>query len=265
MYPYSFTFLSIATGKYKNYLLKCIESYRILNITEKIQWMIFTDDIISFEQTLKSDSLLTFTFVEIQSLGWPDATLLRYEIFTKSSTQILGENIAYLDADMRFIDRPSFFEPDWPAQASLVLTRHPGYYLQGAQGFLLLLMRSPKTLIRLVKIRIIEGGLGTWERHKTSQAFLKRAKRKTYVCGGFWFGERERVLSMCKILSQRTRKDISERIIARFHDESHLNWYLSNYSDIQLLSPENCFAEDYPNLVRVKKRIIAIEKSESHF
>jgi len=260
-----FTFISIATGKYTNYLLASIESYRNLGVQTPIQWIILTDNVKAMRDELDSDDCVNFSFVEIQSLGWPEATLLRYKLILSVESLITGEVIVYLDADMRFVKIPTFLELDWKLPAPLCFTLHPGYYLENFSSLLSLSYRAPKTFLRLLKVRLIEGGFGTWENRPSSTAFIKRKNRKHYICGGLWFGDRISIITMCKTLYERTQVDISQGIIARFHDESHLNWFLSTPIDFHLLPPENCFAEGYVNLRGLTARVIAVEKENSHF
>lgn len=264
MKPVAFTFISIATGKYTEYLVASIESYRSLRIETPIQWVILTDDVPGMRSKLEDNVLLQFTFIEIPSLGWPDATLLRYELISSVESTIVGPVIVYLDADMRFVTTPTFLEPNWQASASLTFTLHPGFYVRNLRSLLSLTYQSPRTFIRFLKVRLSEKGFGTWENRRTSAAFVSKNERKNYVCGGIWFGERDKVLGMCKILSSRTKIDSASGIVARFHDESHLNWFITQISDLDLLPPENCFAEGYANLKELTVRVIAVEKEISH-
>ena len=259
------TFISIATGKYTDYLLNSIESYRNLGVVTPVHWVILTDNVPRLKRELSDDFLIGFIFVEIQSFGWPDATLLRYELISSVESLITGSVVVYLDADMRFVKTPTFLESNWRPSASLCFTLHPGFYFKDLYSLLSLSYRAPKTFVRFLKVRIIEGGFGTWEDRRSSSAFVSRKDKKNYVCGGVWFGDRASILAMCKLLSERTQFDKSRGVIARFHDESHLNWFVTTNNDFQILPPENFFAEGYPNLRGVTARVIAVEKENSHF
>lgn len=260
-----FTFISIATGKYTDYLLASIESYRNLRIETPIQWVILSDNVSKLRSELIDDESLRFTVVEIEALGWPDATLLRYQLISSIELLIDGEVIVYFDADMRFVNIPTFLEFNWKSSAPLYFTAHPGYYVEGFHSFVSLAYRAPKTFLKFFKVWLVEGGLGTWEKRKSSSAFVKRRQRTRYFCGGVWFGDRLNILNMCKQLSERTQMDSSKGIVARFHDESHLNWYATTVKDFIVLPPENCFAEGYANLRNISARVVAIEKENSHF
>jgi hypothetical protein len=178
---------------------------------------------------------------------------------------IAGSVVVYLDADMHFVKTPTFLELDWKPSAPLCFTLHPGYYFENFPTLLSLTYRAPKTFLRFLKGRLIECAFGTWESRRTSTAFVNRKDKKKYVCGGVWFGERVSIIAMCEILRDRTQVDRARGVIARYHDESHLNWYLTTSVDFQLLPPENCFAEGYANLQGLSARIIAVEKENSHF
>jgi hypothetical protein len=50
-------------------------------------------------------------------------------------------------------------------------------------------------------------------------------------------GETSSVLDMCEVLDKRIKQDLTLPYIASWHDESHLNWFHSNYP--QKLFPAN--------------------------
>jgi len=61
-------------------------------------------------------------------------------------------------------------------------------------------------------------------------------------------------------LSARIEQDLSRNVIARFHDESHINWFAATYK-INLLRPDLCFDSSYPNLKGIAPRILAVDKN----
>ena len=104
------------------------------------------------------------------------------------------------------------------------------------------------------------GGLGSWERNPDSLAFVPRNARKNYVCGGCWFGSKKEVLEMCKMLCDRVKQDLQKNKIAKFHDESHLNWFATHFP-FELESSEFCFDPSYPQLKRIQPLIEAVNKN----
>jgi hypothetical protein len=79
---------------------------------------------------------------------------------------------------------------------------------------------------------------GAWEENQESTAFVKAVRRKRYVHGAVWGGPTSQILNMCQSLVERIEKDLENKLVATWHDESHLNWYHSNY-------PQRLFAKHF--------------------
>ena len=75
---------------------------------------------------------------------------------------------------------------------------------------------------------------GDWEVRPGSTAYLARSKRKKYCHGAIWFGGKNRFFEVCSELALNTDKDLKNSLIAKWHDESHLNHY-ANSHDVQWL------------------------------
>jgi hypothetical protein len=101
--------------------------------------------------------------------------------------------------------------------------------------------------------------LGAWEDNDQSCAYVMVKQRRDYVCGGAWFGWTDRVLQMSGVLAVRTDEDLANNLVARWHDESHINWYLA-HNAATLLDPEYCYERTYPHLQVIKPRIEAVNK-----
>jgi hypothetical protein len=82
-----------------------------------------------------------------------------------------------------------------------------------------------------------------------------------YVCGATWFGKRNSIIDLCISLSLRIKEDLSRDILAKFHDESHLNWFAAN-SAFSLVDPKFCYDENYPQLGGIKPTLVAVDKSK---
>jgi hypothetical protein len=147
-------------------------------------------------------------------------------------------------------------------EGKMVLVKHPGYFRnKGMKKFFIYLFHL-SLFFRDSKSLLFESGIGTWEKNEQSLAFVPKNSRKQYVCGGSWGGKRKIFLDFSTDLENRIDQDLTIKIVARFHDESHINWYLANHSCI-VLDPSYCFEESYSHLVSVKKRIVAVNKSSS--
>lgn len=201
--------------------------------------------------------------IEIPSIGWPDATLLRYRVFADHWDEIRGDVIMYLDADMLVASQcGSELKPEsWINGVALV--QHPGYY-RGQRPWILRL-RHPRLIVTdLAALIRNEGGTGQWEKSRASQAFVPLELRREYVCGGTWMGTRPVIKDLVNELAERTDIDTSAGVIARWHDESHLNWWAATHPH-STLGPEYCHDPGASHLQGIAPRIVAVvKKTEKH-
>ena len=225
----------IATGTYLEFAQDLAEDADGLLGEGRVALNLFTDRPDEAEARLGRLTRLALNVIPIPSLRWPEATLLRYEIFHRHQDRIIGDALVYLDADLR-LKRPLDDALARLEQDPVLAVRHPGYYNRGRRG--------PR---------------GTWETRRRSAAFIPRLKRRMYVCGGVWMGQREGVLALSAELSGRVARDSKRGVTAVWHDESHWNWYVAEY-DIPALSPAYCFVPSYPWLSGIKPVIVAVEK-----
>jgi hypothetical protein len=250
--------LTIATGPYFDYwksLYATIERSLFLNSEVTIHLFTDTPERIS---EIKSSRVRIKTY-EIESLGWPDATLLRYRIFSNSSSSFIEDILMYLDADM-LVHKD--FDPDAAARlesGGIFLVSHPGYWRPSGRNRLIFYMKNPLTFVKDIILLARMGSLGTWETRKNSQAFTSRDKRKNYVCGGTWLGERTAMISLISSLRDQVDKDLSSGITAIWHDESHLNSWASK-NPFELLPPKYCYDFSYPWLRGMSPVIEAVTK-----
>lgn len=239
------TILVIATRNYISFAQNLIASIEA-NIGENCncQILMFTDQPDEFNpMDLRHHSL---EVIRIPSLGWPYATLLRYSIFRRHFSLIKGEFVMYLDADTE-VSRPIQLGEISSAIASnsIALVLHPGYF--GVN----------RSFYKLITLR-----LGPWETRKVSTAFVQRSARKQYVCGGVWMGSREGVRKLVSELANHVDIDNSNGLIAKWHDESHLNfWFSKNMCSV--LDPSWAFSELYSEKLgkhKIKPIIRVIDK-----
>jgi hypothetical protein len=223
----------IATKRYVEFLPDLIESIgNHLVPGFNIDVVVFTDQV-EFVDNIRPENKQLFLIVkEIPSYGWPNATLLRYEIFEQNWNLVRGEIAMYLDADTRLIrDIPhSDFQQDtWKKEVALV--RHPAYF--GRSLIFMLMMKMTKR--------------GPWESNPLSTARVRMRHRRRYVYGGVWMGTNKGISIMVRQLAENVRIDTSNEFIAKWHDESHINkWFVENGPTA--LDPSWAFTDFFPHL-----------------
>jgi histo-blood group ABO system transferase len=177
------------------------------------------------------------------------STISRFGDYAKHQALITADLVLFLDADMELADTvgPGLTPHRWPNGIALVL--HPGFFAPSQRGLRSLYSRMRQR----VRAR------GSWETRPESLAYLPDEDQRFYVCGGVWMGRRAEVIALCALMDERIREDEANGIVAVWHDESHLNWWAATHNR-QLLPPEYCYADGYPNLTGLRRRIVAIEK-----
>ena len=179
--------------------------------------------------------------------------MLRYKIYSNYAHEIDADVLCHIDADMLFLANPyKFLTPtDWKNGVALVA--HPGYFRNSRSGVSLL--QRGKDLARFIKI----GGLGAWETNGRSTAFVRRRRRNMYVCGGSWMAKKESFLSLISSLHKNTEEDLENGLIAKWHDESHLNKWASE-NEFTMLDPSFCYDSSYKWLTGLPEIIRAVRK-----
>jgi len=260
------TFVSIATGRYLAFWKNQFNSAKhYLDKSARIEFVLLTDQIEELENA--SEELLRGTNWKLQ-IGyvphqeWPFPTLYKFKHIISNWNLLNGEAIWHLDADMVFSDRDVHISLLKLLQENeMVFVSHPGYFRSKGASKLCLYLNWPPLLLKDLKCLVKERGLGTWEKNRSSLAFVESHKRVNYVCGGSWGGKRQTFLEFLNELSNRVNSDFYSSIIARYHDESHINWFRVNYA-CKVLDPSYCYEESYPHLNGLQKKIIAVDKSE---
>jgi glycosyltransferase involved in cell wall biosynthesis len=218
--------LTLATGKYIEYLPD-------LYYTIKKYFLANHDvQIIAFSDGIPPVGITHFPYPK---LPWPQSTMTRFTAFLAAQHLYADADVVYyIDADMKII-QPIGDEilPDH----DLIGVCHPGFWNGGE----------------------------TFEHNPVSTAFLPDNYNGTYFQGCLFGGKREAFLEMARVLKENIEKDASIGYTARFHDESHQNWYFSKHI-VKKLPPSYAFPElwDYAeqNLPKEKK-IIHLSKDHS--
>lgn len=199
--------LIIASGSaYQKYAINLIASAEKFLFPHDI--VVFTDDQMSWNSHLLINSLHQFS---IPTMGFPDATLFRYHIFSQHSYFLSQyDYLLYSDSDMLFVAPVTENEI---ISDGITATEHPGFV----------------------------GTIGTPEMRKESTAYCP--KLRTYFCGGFNGGTASAFLNMAASIQYDITCDQMKGIKAIWNDESHMNRYLYDNPPARVLSPSFCYPE----------------------
>jgi histo-blood group ABO system transferase len=86
----------------------------------------------------------------------------------------------------------------------------------------------------------------SYDRNPKSLAYVPQGEEgEYYYAGGFNGGKTDKFLEMAEIIADRVNKDLDNKVIAKWHDESHLNRYLIDNPATLTLSPNYCFDEQF--------------------
>ena len=258
------TIFSVATNTYLDYWLNLVASSEIFLDKElSIQWIVFTNRAQEIPEITKKKLGKNLVVIEVRDTLWPMPTLLRYELLLSISEKIDGELVMHLDADMLFVGPVQKKDLTSAANKSeIVFIQHPGYFRPKSISKIYFYITNFSYIVRDFRLILLNGALGAWEKNPKSKAFVPRSHRRVYVCGATWFGKKDSIVTLCKLLSARVNSDLIEGFIARHNDESHLNWFAANHN-VFTLKPELCFESSYPQLEGINAKILALDKGSA--
>jgi hypothetical protein len=198
----------IGTGPYIGFLdgfRRRVNKFFCPNLEKKI--FAFTDQI--NDPSLKSPDIET---IEIQHVGWPYITLHRFKFIESISSKLEKYDYTFfIDADLWPVDEmkfSDFFEDE--EEYKFISVQHPGF--------------------------IDKQGTFEDNANSTAFAFKEGYDISVYRQGCFWGGETKSILSMVSECSKNVDIDTSNNIIAKWHDESHMNkFFLENIDDVKTM------------------------------
>lgn len=206
----------IAIGKYDVFFsgfYKSCKKYFLPN-SEK-EYSVFTDsqDPIFF----KNDKIHR---IQQENMGWPDNTLQRFRLFNSVSEEVLKFDYAFFfNANLEFVK--TINEDILPKQG-IIAVKHFGYYNKPRAEY-------------------------SYDTNPKSLACIDSDKGKVYVCGGVNGGTATDYIKMVRQLEKNTDIDTANGVVALWHDESHLNKYISGLSEEEytVLDPGYCYPDFY--------------------
>lgn len=225
--------LYICTGKYHVFWEQFFQSAEkfLLPRTEK-HYFIFTD----FGGELMGQNAGKITRIFQEKLGWPYDTLMRFKMFLKTEEQLKKcDYLYFFNANMQFRDFVG--EEILPNETGLIGVLHPGFYDKTNKEF-------------------------PYDRNPESLAYIPEHNGVHYFMGGVNGGATESFLKLIKTLDKNTDIDLQKDVIAKWHDESHLNNYFWK-NPPKALPVSYGAAEDWGGFENPK--IVVLNKAAEHF
>ncbi len=253
---FSLGLLTIATSGYTKYLPNLIKSAADnLEDFPNYTHYFFTDDVPYVKEIIQSFPKIDFKIIEISNLGWPEATLLRYDLYCNSREIFTHDLLMHVDADMYFLSFLDFEVPPIDWRGGMAFVEHPGYFRPNPRDISFTAFRS--------RIRsLILGGYGAWETSRKSASYTPRNRRRTYICGGAWFGFREDFLAFCETARCNVNLDLRNGVTAKWHDESHLNCIVASKNSPTIFSSRYCYEPKYGKILD-RPILLAVDKSKN--
>ena len=224
--------LYICTGKYdvfwKDFFKTCEKFF--LPTCEK-EYYVFTDS----EKIYGEEESKRIHKIYQENLGWPDNTLKRFNIFNNNKEKFMDNDyLFFMNANIKFIKKIES-EEFLPENDSLLVVKHPGFYDKKNEEF-------------------------SYDRNKESLAYIPKGDGDIYVQGALNGGTSKSFINLINTLDRNVELDLEKKIIALWHDESHLNKYILGRKDIKVLGPEYLYPEG--EILPFEAKIITRNKSE---
>jgi histo-blood group ABO system transferase len=236
----------IATRNYKRLLEPLLESVKKYFLTQhELSLFIFADssDYRGWLDLDKHDVCWT----RIEHLTFPLPTLFRHKTLLKKERELSNfDYVFHCDADARFVGEIG----NEILGEGITAIQHPSAGSNDPEVFW--------DLTEAFKNHALE-------HNPDSLAYIAPEERKKYFCGAIQGGLSKKYIEAMKVISQNIDDDLGQNIIARYHDESHWNKYLSQNPPHTILPFWYCFPEskDWPTRqVAWKKDVYVPEGKE---
>lgn len=193
-----------------------------------VHFYVFTD-LQDVEYSINEDVHL----YHIENREWPYSTLLRFHTFLKVEEEIRQYDYCFfMNANMLCM-KEICEEEFLPIKEDLLVVKHPGSFRISLKDW-------------------------NWERNPESTAYIECGKEEVYVCGGINGGKANAFIDMALELSKRIDEDMAKGIIAKVHDESHLNRYILDYPNYRLLGCQYVYPEAWA--LPIEQKIMLVDK-----
>lgn len=214
--------LYICTGKYNQFFSGFYESAMKYFLTDSEKtFFVWTD-----EDSI-ANGLSNVRVIHKKCQGFPADSLFRFEMFLQAESELTQfDYIYFIQANALFLQPVG--EEILPDESGLSMGIWGG---------------------RMLKKPIC---LYPYERNRKSLAYVAPyGKNYVYYMGGINGGRSKEYLQLVKTLAENIRDDYDRGIIAKWHDQSHINAYMRNHS-CKIIPQEYCWPEEWPSSFQPK-------------
>ena len=226
--------LYICTGPYKLFWGDFYRSFEKYFLPEyEKHYYIFSDA----EHEYFDNGTGRVHYCYIDNQPWPLITLLRFQTFLKQEKNLREHKLLmFCNANIVCSDyvMPKEILPNYEDGERLFFTRHPGYNKEKP-------WKVP------------------YDRNRSSLAYIPYSRGKKYVIGAVFGGYSEAFLELTHLLHSRICEDLKKGVIAKWHDESHINHYVATHNDYRILNPGFCYPVGFD--VPFEKKVAGVPKA----
>ena len=231
----------IGTGNYLKFFPKYYETLMEYFIPEcEKDFFVFTDgdlgdDIPDNIEIIKASEDVEITTSDYSSDNWYNLMynsiggLKRFGEIKKIQDQLKKYDwYVYLDADMYCCDQVITYQEFFNDNKPFFGVQHPTFSTHWSKFI----------------------GTLPFERNEKSLSCVKEEDQKddVYLQGCIWGGKIPEIFGLIDELDVRIKKDLENNVLAKAHDESHLNRYrLENFDNFHVLHPSFAKPGDYPD------------------
>lgn len=209
--------LYICTGKYNQFFEEFYESAMKYFMTDHEKtFFVWTDD------DHIADGLPNVQVIHKECAGFPADSLFRFEMCLQAEKDLKKfDYIYFIQANAKFLQPVG--EEILPDETGLSMGIWGG--------------------VSLTRPTCLQ----PYERNKKSLAYVAPyGKNYIYYMGGINGGTSEAYLAMVRTLAANIRDDYNRGIIAKVHDQSHINAYMRTHV-CKIITPEYCWPEEIPS------------------
>lgn len=194
--------ITVATGKYVKYLDNCLKSFDEKFFPNYEKKFVIGDSDSGYKSPIKNCHIIS-----VLDGPWPMPTLYKFKVINRCEILLSDCDIIFwIDVDLNVISTIDNEEEVFPtSDIPICCVIHCGWTIDGR-----------------------ECECTAFDRNSLSLAYVKE-HTTPYHQACLFGGYRDEFFRMSKLLEYNVDEDLRNGIIARYHDESHLNRYFQDH------------------------------------